>query len=172
MSFKNNKLFMEAIKVNDIFSIKSDLEGFIPEFKGNKILCDEVVEFAIKNSSFNWEEEDGLSVDTSNMNIRDKYNYEKGRLVQNFTKERYLKVLDLYNQYHNINISKNLNSKSDDVQPKIKLKESKIKSTTTFQNTKNFKKKTNSSLEPEYKKIVIIAVPILIILLIIIKILF
>lgn len=172
MSFENNKLFMEAIKNNDIFSIKSDLEGFIPEFKGNKNLCDEVVEFAIKNSSFDWEEDDGISINTSSMNIKDRYNYEKGRLVQNFTKQRYLKVLDLYNQYHNINVSKTFNSKLDDVQPKIKLKESKIKNITTFQNNKSFKKKTNPSLEPEYKKIVIVVIPIILVLFLIVKILF
>ncbi|MGL5592643.1 MAG: hypothetical protein ACRDDH_01700 [Cetobacterium sp.] len=161
MSFKDNKLFMEAIKKNDIFSIKSDLEGFIPEFKGNKILCDEVVDFAIKNSSFNWEKDDGISINTSNMSIKDRYNYEKGRLVQNFSQERYLRVLDLYNQYHNTDTS----NRSELNNFEINLKKSKINKEGSSQKKKSFPSKSKITLSP--LSIIVIVVIVLILLIVI-----
>lgn len=99
MDFKKNKLFMDAIKENDISSIKSDLEGYIVKYKGDKRKCDEVVEYAIKNSSFNWESDDGIFLGDKKTTISEEYFYEKGRLAQNFTKERYLRVINLYNKH-------------------------------------------------------------------------
>lgn len=154
MSFKDNKLFMEAIKKNDIFSIKSDLEGFIPEFKGNKILCDEVVDFAIKNSSFNWEKDDGVNINTSNMSIKDRYNYEKGRLVQNFSQERYLRVLDLYNQYHNTNTS----NKDKFNNYEINLKKSKINKDEFSQKKKLSPQKNKITLSPLSIAVIIVII--------------
>lgn len=99
MNYTDVKVFMESIKNNDIFAIKSDLEGLIVLFKGDKVKCDEAVEYAINNSSFNWEEDDGIFFGENLNTVKEKYCYEKGRLVQNFTKERYLNVLELYKQY-------------------------------------------------------------------------
>lgn len=106
MDFKNNKLFMDVIKEDNIFAIKSDLEGYIEEYKGDKVKCDEIVEFAINNSSFDWENDDGIFLGNKKATISEEYFYEKGRLVQNFTKERYLKVIDLYNKYIQEKIAK------------------------------------------------------------------
>ncbi|MGL5461019.1 MAG: hypothetical protein ACRDBY_15490 [Cetobacterium sp.] len=99
MNYTDVKVFMESIKNNDIFAIKSDLEGLIVLFKGDKVKCDEAVEYAINNSSFNWEEDDGIFFGEELNSVKDVYCYEKERLVQNFTKERYLNVLELYKQY-------------------------------------------------------------------------
>ncbi|MGL5357197.1 MAG: hypothetical protein ACRCZ9_00225 [Fusobacteriaceae bacterium] len=108
MNYKNDKIFMESVKNDDIFAIKSDLEGLISTLEGNKIKCDEAIEYAIKNSSFNWEEDDGLYFGEGYETTIEKYSYEKGRLVQNFTKERYFKVLDLYKQYKIKKLTKTL----------------------------------------------------------------
>ncbi|MGL5125343.1 MAG: hypothetical protein ACRC6U_05070 [Fusobacteriaceae bacterium] len=43
MNYQNVKGFMESVKNNDVFSIKSDLEGIIVLFKADKIKCDEAV---------------------------------------------------------------------------------------------------------------------------------
>lgn len=99
MNYTDVKVFMESIKNNDVFAIKSDLEGLIVLFKGDKVKCDEAVEYALKNSSFNWEEDDGIFFGEELNTVKDIYCYEKGRLVQNFTKARYLKVLELYKEY-------------------------------------------------------------------------
>lgn len=99
MNYTDVKVFMESIKNNDVFAIKSDLEGLIVLFKGDKVKCDEAVEYALKNSSFNWEEDDGIFFGEELNTVKDIYCYEKERLVQNFTKARYLKVLELYKEY-------------------------------------------------------------------------
>lgn len=99
MNYQNSKIFMESVKNNEVFSIKSTLESLIVLFKGDKVKCDEAVEYAINNSSFNWEDDDGVFFGEGLNTAKEKYCYEKERLVQNFTKERYLNVLELYKQY-------------------------------------------------------------------------
>ncbi|MGL6168550.1 MAG: hypothetical protein ACRC0Y_09710 [Fusobacteriaceae bacterium] len=106
MDYKSAKVFMESVKNDDVFSIKSDLEGLIILFKGDKSKCDEAIEYAINNSSFDWEKDDGLFFSEESKTTIQKYCFEKGRLVQNFTKERYLKVLELYKHYESEHIPK------------------------------------------------------------------
>ena len=104
LDFKENKFFMEMIRKNDVFGIKSTLESFIVYYKADRELCDGVIEYAIKNSSFKWEEDDGLHYNGSFINKEKEYYFEKERLVQNFTKERYEKVLELYKEYNKIKV--------------------------------------------------------------------
>ncbi len=96
---KENEIFMEKIKENNVFKIKSYLENLIARSNGDKILCDEAIEYALKNSSFKWEIDDGKKLQTQFTTAREKYNYEKEKLVRNFTKERYENVLKLYKEY-------------------------------------------------------------------------
>ncbi|WP_426709743.1 hypothetical protein [Cetobacterium sp. SF1] len=130
MDFRSNELFMKAIKSNNVLGIKSCLEGFIKKYQGNKMKCDEAIDFAIRNSSFNWEEDDKRYLGKPRETIEDQYYYETERLVQNFTKERYLKVLDLYRKY------KGIDEKITSESPKVDRTENR---TTSFNSKKNFK---------------------------------
>lgn len=141
MNYKNDKSFLESVERNDVFAIKSDLEGLIPLFKGDKFRCDEAVEYAINNSSFNWENDDGLYFGEDAKTIKEKYSYEKERLVQNFTKERYLKVLELYKEYvKEQEIGQKPTSDAQCIEKKEEMKKSTI-------NDKEFKTKKSTIKE-------------------------
>lgn len=168
MDFKNNKLFMDAIKENDIFSIKSDLEGYIVKYKGDQRKCDEVVEYAIKNSSFNWETDDGIFLGDKKTTISEEYFYEKERLVQNFTKERYLRVINLYNEY--------TQGKED---RKEEVKKASTNSQTKAETRKNLtssKKKQNMRMDQEEKTVMIrtgiLIVAVIVLIYLLLKIIF
>lgn len=97
--FKGLKHFMNAVKNNDVFAIKSDLQGMVEFYKGNKVKIDEAVKYAIDNSDFDFEKDDGVYFGENSKSVKEKYFYESGRLVQNFTKERYNRVIELYKRY-------------------------------------------------------------------------
>ncbi|MBM6876214.1 hypothetical protein [Fusobacterium mortiferum] len=138
LDFKENKFFMEMIRKNDVFGIKSTLESFIVYYKADRELCDGVIEYAIKNSSFKWEEDDGLHYNGSFINKEKEYYFEKERLVQNFTKERYEKVLELYKEYNKIKV---VEEKKEESLVKTKVVDSKKP-----QNRKN--KNTSQNINP------------------------
>lgn len=131
-SFKENKYFINLIQKNDdIFAIKSALEGFIIHYRGNKKLCDAVIKYAMENSSFKWEEDDKRSSYRQFSNKKDEYYFEKERLVQNFTKERYEKVLILCREYLKIREEEIAEEKRESISNRNeKIKESrKVKET-------------------------------------------
>lgn len=136
MNYTDDKGFMNAVKENNIFAIKSELEGLIPLFKGEKEKCDQAVEYAIKNSSFNWETDDGVFSSRELKGARQNYIYEKGRLVQNFTKERYLKVLTLYIEYRREENQKKENINSGNI------KEEKENTKKTIEEENNNRRKS------------------------------
>lgn len=134
MDYRDAKIFMKSIEKNDVFAIKSDLEGLIVLFKGDKIKCDEAVEYAINNSSFNWEDDDKIFFGEGLVTAKERYSYEKERLVQNFTKERYLKVLELYKEYNQEENKNNILNQSE-------VKEQQSNSSTfSYEKTENLKK--------------------------------
>lgn len=127
-NFKENKYFMDLIqKNNDILAIKSALENFIVEYKGNKELCDEVIRYTINNTDFRWEEDDKRSVNRQFSTRKEEYYFEKERLVQNFTKERYEKVLILYKEYLKTRESKQKKIEKKSEKKQNKVLENKIK---------------------------------------------
>ncbi len=130
-SFKENKYFINLIQKNDdIFAIKSALEGFIIHYRGNKKLCDAVIKYAMENSSFKWEEDDKRSSYRQFSNKKEEYYFEKERLVQNFTKERYEKVLILCREYLKIREEETAEKRESISNRNEKIKESrKVKET-------------------------------------------
>lgn len=143
MNYRDAKIFMKSIEKNDVFAIKSDLEGLIVLFKGDKIKCDEAVEYAINNSSFNWEDDDKIFFGEGLVTAKERYSYEKERLVQNFTKERYLKVLELYKEYNQEENKNNILN-----QPEVKDQQNNA-STFSYEKTENLKKSVIN--EPKIK---------------------
>lgn len=187
MDYRSDKGFMKAVEENDVFAIKSELEGLIPLFKGEKIKCDQAIEYARKNSSFDWENDDGVFFGEGLKTTRQNYIYEKGRLVQNFTEDRYLKVLSLYREYkreENLNEEKkdneNLNTKKEEENIKIRKKEennSKIqndatKSETTQKVGVNRKKGLDKEDKTIFQRTIILGVVVVVIIWALIKIIF
>lgn len=189
MNYTDCKGFMKIVKENDVFAIKSELEGLISLFKGEKEKCDQAIEYAIKNSSFNWEKDDGISSGINLNGARQNYIYEKGRLVQNFTMERYLKVLTLYTEYRreenqkkgNIN-SENIKTEKENYEKrkeeeKNKRSESKTESTTiksipTQRSGRNRNKVLDREDKTIFQRTALLGVAVVVVIWILIKMLF
>lgn len=83
---------------NNLVEIKSTIESYISYYDGDKEKCDNIVKFFRENSSFTWEEDDGITIYKKFNTKRDEYTFEKMRLIENFTRERYEKVIELYQE--------------------------------------------------------------------------
>ena len=171
MDYKDNAAFLTSVKENNIFKIKSNLEGLIPAFKGDRIKCDEAIEYARKNSSFDWEIDDGVNFGEDLTTIEDRYNYEKGRLVQNFTKERYEKVLKLYKEYI-ITFHKNENMKVDKNTNTVKEEKKEDSTSKSYSRKKVVKKKYSQEDDELIKKRIIVGLVVLVIIYLLLKIIF
>lgn len=129
-SYRDDANFLKFVSENRVFAIKSNLEGLIVKLKGNKEKCDEAVQYAIDNSDFNWEKDDGFDIGKKpEINKREEYFYEKGRLVQNFTKERYEKVIELYKEF----------LKENEIRVENEEKKTKNQTTSTVKSPKGIK---------------------------------
>lgn len=172
MKFQDDKRFMEAVEKNNIFVIKSCLERFINKFSGDQTKCDEAINYARSNSSFDWEKEDGIEMGSGvNNNIEEKYLYERERLVQNFTRERYEKVLSLYRKYKGIQEKIKEEPKNTDFSRESKNEE--IKSEKIKTEPKIPLKKKQRKLDQEEKtmrlRVGILAVGVIILVVLLIK---
>lgn len=152
-----DRAFMRAIESQNVFRIKSDLEGLIPLFRGDKKKCDMAIEYARRVSPFDWEEDDGVYFGDPNDSIEDQYSYEKGRLVQNFTKERYEKVLELYHEvYKDINREyyENLKKQEENKQSNFNSenRESNTRTTNKRVNTNSIGRNGSSQNRGNYRK--------------------
>lgn len=88
--------FLESVHNEDFKAIKSIIvTRVIKAYNWNKEKIDEVIIYANKNGNFNFEEH--IDYDRSGIEIgtREEYNFEIGRLNDNFSKERYLKILKM-----------------------------------------------------------------------------
>lgn len=129
--FRKHKFFIEAVESQDIFRIKSDLESLIAVLNGDREECLKAIEYAINNSGFNWEIDDGRFFGKNINTDREMYLYEKERLVQNFTKERFEKVISLYNKLY----------------PNVKMENGGVAEATPSTNKKTEQNKTTSSTQ-------------------------
>ena len=87
--------FKESVKKSNFFAIKSILADMIKRTKGNRADLEEAIRYAKDRGAFDWEAHDNHEATTNWNNINDKYNFEKERLVQNFSKVRYERVLKI-----------------------------------------------------------------------------
>lgn len=184
MNFREDKILKEAIENQDIFHIKSRLETYIVIYKGNKVKCDEVVNYAMSKSKgkFTWEEDDG-KIDDIGGTISDKYSLLKERLVQNFTKDRYERVIELYRKVNNITSDceeqETMNNETTDNKGNERIvKESRKKKPRNAQENYqgNIRKRKKQQIDQEQRTIMIrvglLIVVVLILLALIIKVVF
>ena len=123
-----NNLFKDCVSKKDDFGVKSVLADMINRTKGDKGELDKAISYAESKGAFTWDKYDGKEATTKWENIQEEFNFEKERLVQNFSKERYGKVLKLYQQY-----ASEKNSKPNEKVKPIKLDINATDSFSAFQ---------------------------------------
>lgn len=94
-SYEKNELFLEKVQNQEKFSVKSILVDMIQRTKGNGKELEEAISYAIGKGAFQWEEDDKDNMSMKFTNKTDEYDFEMGRLSQNFSKERYNKIIEL-----------------------------------------------------------------------------
>lgn len=94
-NYEKNELFLKSIEEKEIFSVKSLLVDMIQRTKGKRKELDEAISYAIAKEAFQWEEDDKDDMSMKFTNKTDEYDFEMGRLSQNFSKERYNKIIEL-----------------------------------------------------------------------------
>ena len=86
----------------DKFAVKSVLADTIARTKGDKNELDDAIAYAASKGAFEWDAHDKKEATTKWNDKQEEYNFEKERLVQNFSKERYARVLKLYAEYKGV----------------------------------------------------------------------
>lgn len=105
ISYKNFKTFIREVKDDNVLNIKIEICSMIDFFNGDKKLVEESIDYAEKNSNFRIEEHIDFPLDIALTTAEDYYAYEKGLLLDNFSKERVAKVIELYHELPKLQIS-------------------------------------------------------------------
>ncbi|MFE3867016.1 hypothetical protein ACFX5E_02890 [Flavobacterium sp. LS2P90] len=94
--YKDFTNFAGYVRDNLLFDIKLELTNMVILLKGNRQKIDDAIEYAKTNSDFDFEihqpSHPNIPLDTD----EDKFVYEKGELLANFSKERLDEVFRLY----------------------------------------------------------------------------
>jgi len=123
-SYKKNNFFLKKVEGKECFAVKSILVDMIQRTRGNEDELKNAIEYAIRNRAFQWEVDDNDDASMSFNDSLEKYNFFKEKLVQNFSKERYSKVIKLCKE----------------VYPEQKKREVKIEETIKAQPKATYKK--------------------------------
>lgn len=95
--FTENQPLLASIKANNIEEIKRILIDNIFFLQGDQKEINEAVEYAINESDFNFEEHRGKEVSNKN-DKEDYFSDEKWNMRENFSRDRYNLLVELYNQ--------------------------------------------------------------------------
>jgi len=93
--FEENNILEDSVKNDNLIEIKAILLDVIMVFRGNKEEITQAVNYAIANSSFEFEPHDDRPI-TSLTEDPTAYTIESYNMVVNFSKERYYALIDLY----------------------------------------------------------------------------
>jgi len=95
-NYKDFTKFLDYVKANKFYEAKLELTSMIVLLKGDYQKVNDAIEYAKANSNFDFEKhhpsQPNIPLDTD----EDKFVYEKGKLLSNFSKERLDEVLRLY----------------------------------------------------------------------------
>ena len=95
-SYKDFANFLDYVKANKLFEIKLELMSIIVLLRGDCLKINDAIEYARANSDFDFEihqlSQPNIPLDSN----EDKFVYEKGKLLTNFSKERLEEVFRLY----------------------------------------------------------------------------
>lgn len=105
VNYKDFKNFIRDVKEDNIFNIKIEICSMIDFFDGDKKLVQESIDYAIQNSNLKIEDHIEFPLIIELLTIEDYYAYEKGLLLDNFSKERIANVIELYHQLPEVKVS-------------------------------------------------------------------
>lgn len=97
INFNEITPFIESVKTNNLSEIKNLLIENIFFQQGDKRELDKALQYAINNSSFKFEEHIDLEV-SDKTNKEDYFSDEKWNMRENYSKERYNLLVELYNE--------------------------------------------------------------------------
>lgn len=93
--FEENNILEDSVKNDNLIEIKAILLDVIMVFKGEKEEITKAVNYAIENSSFEFEPHDDRPI-TSLTEDPTAYAIESYNMVVNFSKERFYAMIDIY----------------------------------------------------------------------------
>lgn len=99
-TFKENTALLDEIKKSNLLGIKVGLKNSIILLQGDRQELMSAAKFAEENSNFRFEEHEELPVGTSTVK-EDIYTAEGLNLISNFSKERFLKLIELFPEVFN-----------------------------------------------------------------------
>lgn len=94
--YKDFTNFIAYVKANNLFYIKLELTAMTILLKGNRQKINDAIEFAKTNSDFDFETHKPSQSTIPLYTNEDKFVYENGELLTNFSKERLEDVFRLY----------------------------------------------------------------------------
>lgn len=97
--YKNDEYFLGLIKSGNKNKVKGEIANLLLKYKGDRNQSDAAIEYAASQEVFEWDSHDGKGTPSHVKSLKDKFNYEKGALKRNFSKERYERVLKLLQEY-------------------------------------------------------------------------
>lgn len=97
--FRDNTFFLEKVAKKDTFAVRSSLVNMIQKLEGKKELILEAIKYATDNDSFVWDDYDNEKTAIVFNSIMEEFSYEKEKLVNNFSEERFIQVIELYKSY-------------------------------------------------------------------------
>lgn len=95
--FTDNELLINSVHNNDVKEVKRLLIDNIIFLQGNKEEINKAVEYAIEKSNFIFDEHISLSVENAD-DKEDLFSEEKFNMRENYSKERYNLLVDLYHE--------------------------------------------------------------------------
>lgn len=105
-TYKDFTNFINEVKENNIFNVKAELSNMIKFLDGDSNRINDAIKFAKENSAFDYDEHEERTAEIKLSTPADFFIYEKRGLLNNFSKERLAKVIELYHQLPELKIVK------------------------------------------------------------------
>lgn len=116
--FRDHELFINSVNNNEVKEIKRLLIDNIIFLQGNREEINKAVEYAIEKSDFIFDEHTYLPVENTE-NRESVFSEEKFNMRENYSKERYNLLVDLY---HETFAKKEYTYETDNSESKINVK--------------------------------------------------
>lgn len=95
--FTDNKPLMRFIENNDVEEIKEELPNLIFFLQGDRNELQKAIAYVLQHTSLKFEQHQNIEVENTS-DIKTLLTEEQFNLRKNFSKERFEKLIDLYNQ--------------------------------------------------------------------------
>lgn len=100
MDYTDDRYLNNLIKSGNVKHVRAEIANFITKTKGDKREMDIIINYSISKGINVWEKHDGKGTPSVAKTISDKFNYEKGAIKRNFSKERYERLIILAKEFY------------------------------------------------------------------------